>query len=139
MRELSQRNGRRVLNVGGLEVGGSFMEPQDHAASELWLYVKLGEKEEFFVHYITTLFKGHYFSAQMGGLSTKKTNIQNVSIFLRHEHRNDNNVKPHFSLCLMFAIPHIPLCPLLYFFTSYSCSSLYHIFFFKTEHDLVMF
>lgn len=37
MSELSQRNGCRVLNVGGSEVGGSFMEPHDHSASELWL------------------------------------------------------------------------------------------------------
>lgn len=38
MRELSQRNGCRVLNVGGLKVGSSFMEPHDPSASELWLW-----------------------------------------------------------------------------------------------------
>lgn len=42
MRELSQRSGCRVPNVGGSEVGGSFMEPRDHSASEL--YVLLGER-----------------------------------------------------------------------------------------------
>lgn len=71
MRELSQRNGCRVLSVGGSEVGGSFMEPQDHSASELWLYVLLGETGEIFVHYFTTFFQGDCFSAQMGRLSTQ--------------------------------------------------------------------
>lgn len=50
MSELSQRNGCRVLTVGGLEVGGSFMELHDRSASELWLYVLLGEKREILVH-----------------------------------------------------------------------------------------
>lgn len=62
MSELSQRNGCRVLNVGGSEVGGSFMEPHDHSASELWLYVLQEEKWEICVHYFTTFFKGDYFS-----------------------------------------------------------------------------
>lgn len=62
-----------VLNVGGSEVGGSFMEPQDHSASERW------EKWEIFVHYFTTFFKGDYFSAQMGG--TQKDLFSQMSLY----------------------------------------------------------
>ncbi len=103
MRELSQRNGCRVLNVGGSEVGGSFMEPQDHSASELWLYVLLGETGEIFVHYFTTFFQGDHFSAQMGRLSSQKASspFSKVSIDLRHGQRNNINVKTHFSLSLV--------------------------------------
>lgn len=39
--------------------------------------------------------------------------------------------------CLLFAIPHIPLRPLQYFFTSYNSSILF--LFLKLQHDLVMF
>lgn len=46
MRELSQRNGCRVLNVGCMDVGGSFMETHNHSASELWLYLLTGENWE---------------------------------------------------------------------------------------------
>lgn len=35
MRELSQRNGCRVLDVGGLGAGGSFRETHNHFASQI--------------------------------------------------------------------------------------------------------
>lgn len=106
MRELSQRSGCRVPNVGGSEVGGSFMEPRDHSASEL--YVLLGER------YICGLlhnffFKGDHFSAQMGRLSAQKARslLPDVSIFLRHPQRYNDNVKTHFSFsCSPFLTSH---------------------------------
>lgn len=60
MRELSQRNGCRVLNVGCVDVGGSFMETHNHSASELWLYLLTGEKWEILALLPAIVFKDHF-------------------------------------------------------------------------------
>lgn len=81
MRELSQRNGCGVLNVGGSEAGGSFMEPHDHPASELEVYVLLGEKWEILVHHFATLYlflfflKEIAFQHRWGGWALRKLDL----------------------------------------------------------------
>lgn len=64
LRVLSQRNCCGVVDVGLLEVGGSFMESQVH---HLWScgFMCCWERNETFMHYFAT----YWYSTQMGRLS----------------------------------------------------------------------
>lgn len=83
LRVLSQRNCCGVVDVGLLEVGGSFMESQVH---HLWScgFMCCWERNETFMHYFAT----YWYSTQMGRLST------NPSIF------------PLISKCIYIASPY---------------------------------